>query len=188
MGHTDRKYEIIEALTGGPPSSKPVLGQNGNQLPPDQLLVFNKNNDKMKKVDHYRVRFDIKQFTQSPLRFTPNLDDVLWVKKGADATCPTSSCHDMPGTLWVDEMDPAGEWIDVINMDMDKEKFWFTLNLVAKSDPTSTNYVPVDPGGDNQNSGAAGSRFELSLLATIALGVTAGLVAFGGAQLLLTQS
>jgi hypothetical protein len=73
-------------------------------------------------------------------------------------------------------------------MDMDKEEFWFTLNLVAKSDPTSTNYVPVDPGGDNQNGGLAGSRFELSILATIALGVTAGLVAFAGAQLLLTQS
>ena len=188
MAHLDRKYEIIEDLTGGPPNSKPVLGENGNPIPPSVLLTFDKSKDKIKKVDHYRIRFDIKQFNQSPLRFTPNRDDVLWVKAGSgSASCPTSPCHDMPDTLWVDNMDSAGEWIDVINMDMRKEDFWFTLNLVRKSDPTSTNYVPVDPGGSNQNGGLSGSGTKFDVFAAVAAGAAAGIVAFFGAQLLLNN-
>lgn len=180
MASKGRTYEVVEAVIGGPPSAKPVLSHNGNILPPDQLLIFNKNTDQMKKVDHYRIRFDIKQFSKSPLRFTPTVSDVLWVKAGTGpASCPTSACHDMPGSIWVDAMDPAGEWIDVINMDMTTEEFWFTLNLVAKNDPTSTNYVPVDPGGGNQNGGLTKSGYDLSSFGTFALGVGAGILAFG---------
>jgi hypothetical protein len=188
MSSKGRTYEVVEALIGGPPSSKPVLSQNGKLIPPDQLLIFNKNNDKMKKEDHYRVRFDIKQFSKSPLRFTPNRSDVLWVKAGAGpGNCPTSACHDLPETIWVDAMDPDGEWIDIINMDMAIMEFWFTLNLVAKSDPTSNNYVPVDPGGGNQNGGVASSRQSFSSLVTFALGVGAGILAYGGVQRLSAQ-
>jgi hypothetical protein len=187
MGHKNRTYDVIEAVTGGPPHTTPVLGQNGHVLPSDQLLIFNKNTDKLKKVDHYRIRFDIKHFSKSPLRFTPNKSDVLWVKKAAGpSNCPTSPCHDMPDTFWVDEMDEDGEWIDVINMDMTQEEFWFTLNLVDKNNPTSTTYVALDPGGGNQNGGVAGSDFTLSWLGPTLLGVCAGLVAFFGAGLLLT--
>lgn len=180
MASKGRTYEVVEAVIGGPPTGKPVLSQNGNIIPSDQLLVFNKNTDKIKKVDHYRIRFDIKQFSKSPLRFTPTQSDVLWVKTGTGpATCPTSACHDIPDTIWVDAMDPDGEWIDVINMDMSVEEFWFTLNLVAKSDPTSTNYVPVDPGGGNQNGGLTKSGFDVASLGTFALGVAAGILTLG---------
>ncbi|HET9336021.1 MAG TPA: hypothetical protein VFO12_06390 [Sphingomicrobium sp.] len=188
MGHVDRKYQIVEAGIGGPPKGSPVLAdRNGNPLPSDQLLIFNKNADKMRKVDHYRIRFDIRGFGSSPLRFTPNLDDALWVKKGTGpGNCPTSAIHDMSDVIWIDDMDSNGEWIDVINMDMKVEEFWFTLNLVDKSNPTSTNYVPVDPGGGNQNGGFAGSTLGgATTLATISLGIGAGLVAFFGAKLLL---
>lgn len=183
-----RTYDVVEDVIGGPPTVKPVLSQNGNIIPPNQLLIFYKNTNNLPKWDHYRVRFDIKRFSQSPLRFTPNKSDVLWVKQGSDSTnCPTSPCHDMANTIWVEEMDEDGEWIDVINMDMDCAKFWFTLNLVAKSDPTSNNYVPVDPGGENQNGGVTRAAFELSSLATFALGVGAGILVYGGTQLLLTR-
>ncbi len=186
MGHTKRTYEIIEAVIGGPPTTRPVLGENGNVLPPDKLLIFNKSTNNMRKVDHYRIRFEIKQFNQSPLRFTPNLADVLWVKKGTtSSSCPTSACHEMPDTFWVDEMDSDGKWIDVINMDLKSEEFWFTLNLVDKNNPTGMNYVPVDPGGGNQNSGLPGSGTKFDFLAAIALGAVAGILAFAGAQLFL---
>lgn len=187
MAHMDRRYEIIEDLTGGPPNSKPVLGQNGHAIPPTQLLVFNKSVDRIKKVDHYRIRFDIKQFSQSPLRFTPSPEDVLWVKRGTGAACPTSRCQEMLDAFWVDEMDPDGGWIDVINMDLKKEDFWFTLNLVPKTDPSTTNFIPVDPGGSNQNNGLAGSFERANSLAVFAAGVAAGVVAFGGVQLLLNS-
>jgi len=185
---SNRKYDVVEEGIGGPPTARPVLSQNGSIIPPAQLLIFNKDTNKIRKKDHYLVRFDIKQFSRSPLRFTPNEADVLWVKQGSGAaTCPTSPCHDLSDTIWVEDMDKDGEWIDLVNMDMNCTKFWFTLNLVAKSDPTSTNYVPVDPGGENQNGGATRSKFELSSFATFALGVGTGLLAYGGTQLLLTQ-
>ena len=160
MGHKDRKYLIVEDGTGQAPQNNPVLGDdNGNILPPGQLIIFNKNTDQMKKVDHYRIRFEIEDFSNARLRFTPNVQDVLWVKRGAGAAnCPTTSCHHLSHIIWVDEpMHPQGKWIDVINMDLRKEQFWFTLNLVDKSTPNSTNYVPVDPGGGNEDGGGPGS-------------------------------
>ncbi len=187
MASKGRTYEIVEAITGGPPGAKPVLSHKGKIIPQDQLLIFNKTNDNIKKTDHYRVRFDINKFNQSSLRFTPNKSDALWVKLGTDtAACPTSACH-LPDTFWIDDMDPAGEWIDVINMDMAQQEFWFTLNLVPKSDPTSTNYVPVDPGGGNQNGGLPGSRSDFSAFGTFAAGLGVGALAYIGVQMLLAQ-
>lgn len=190
MTSIGRKYDVVENLIGGPPKSDPVLSQNGNIIPKTQLLIFNKDKDKKKKEDHYLIRFDIKNFSQSPLRFTPNAADVLWVKAGSGAAnCPTAPCHDLPETIWVADMDEDGAWIDVINMDMFKQEFWFTLNLVAKTDPTSTNYVPVDPGGGNENGGSTRSldSFELGTFGAFALGVGAGILALGGIQLLLLK-
>jgi hypothetical protein len=186
MAKVDRKYQIVEAGIGGPPQGNPVLAdRNGNPLPANQLLIFNKNTDGMRKVDHYRIRFDIRGFGNSPLRFTPSRDDALWVKKGAGAgNCPTSAIHDMSDVIWIDEMDNDGEWIDVINMDMAVEEFWFTLNLVPKTNPGSTAYVPVDPGGGNQNGGSAGSGTTISSLTSISLGVLAGLATFTAAKML----
>jgi hypothetical protein len=161
MGYKKRTYKIEEAVTGGPPQDNPVLSYNGQVIPPNVLLIFNKNTDNMRKVDHYRLRFDIKGFGDSRLRFVPDIQNVLWAHRGS--ACPTEQCA-MPGVFWVDDMDGDGEWIDIINMDMDAEEFWFTLNLVDKNNPTSTNYVPLDPGGGNQNGGSSGSGFSFGSL------------------------
>jgi len=187
MGHFDRKYQIVEAGIGGPPNSSPVLAdKHGKAIPPNELLIFNKTKDDMHKVDHYRIRFDIRGFGGSNLRFTPNIQDALWVKKGTGpGNCPTSAIHDLADTIWIDEMDPDGEWIDVINMDMRVEEFWFTLNLVPKNNPTSTSYLAVDPGGGNQNGGLAGSNRGTSAIQSAVIGFGAGIVAFYGAQQLL---
>lgn len=178
-----RTYEIKEVLTGKPPALKWGLTYKGQVLDPAVPIIFDKDKDGIKKVDHYRIRFGIAKFGDSRLRFTPKKNDVLWVQKGED--CPTSHCA-MPGVFYVDDMDDDGEWIDVINMDMVKEELWFTLNLVDKSDPTSTNYVPVDPGAGNQNGGEPGSDPTLDWLAPTALGFGAGLLAFFGARFFLT--
>ncbi len=189
MAKKDRTYKIVEALVGGPPQGNPVLGDdNGHIIPKNQLLVFNKNTDGMRKVDHYRIRFEIEDFSNSRLRFVPNKDDAMWVQTGTgNNSCPTTACH-MPGVFWVDgNPHPQGKWIDVINMDMTPEEFWFTLNLVDKSDPASTNYVPVDPGGGNENGGAPGSGSNFfSWSTSLALGTGVGILMFAGARLLLT--
>lgn len=186
MAKKDRTYKIVEALTGGPLKGNPVLGdEEGKIIPANQLLVFNKTTDGLRKVDHYRIRFEIEDFSGSPLRFVPDIDNVMWAQKGIGKnSCPTSACH-LPGVFWVDDTHPQGKWIDVINMDMTKEEFWFTLNLVDKSNPTSTTYVPVDPGGGNENGGSAGSGSLFDHFYSIALGAGAGLVAFFGAKLFL---
>lgn len=150
MGYKKRTYDVEEVMTGNPPTLQWRLTQNGQILDPAVPIIFNKNTDNMPKVDHYRIRFDIKHFTSTTLRFAPAIDDVLWVHQGT--SCPQAACY-MPGVIWVDDMDDDGKWIDVINMDMTVLDFWFTLNLVPKSDPTSRNFTPIDPGGGNQNGG-----------------------------------
>lgn len=186
MAKKERTYKIVEALTGGPLKGNPVLGdKDGNVLPADQLIVFNKSTDDMRKVDHYRIKFEIEDFSNSPLRFTAREADVMWVQKGnGPGSCPQSACS-MPGVFWTDHVHPSGKYIEVINMDMTKEEFWFTLNLVNKSDPMSTTYVPVDPGGGNENGGSAGSGNLFDQFFAISLGFAAGLVAFFGAKLFL---
>lgn len=185
MGHTKRTYEIKVVLTGSPLKPEPVLLEDNRVIPPGEKIIFNKNTDKMKKVDHYRLRFIIKDFSASKLRFVPSRADVMWVHTGT--SCPTSPCE-MPNVFWVDDVDKDGEWIDVINMDLVVEDFWFTLNFVDKSiaNPTPADYVPLDPGGGNQNNGSSGSGTRFDYFTTIALGIGAGLVAFFGARLFLT--
>ena len=76
-------------------------------------------------------------------------------------------------------MDKDGKWIDIINMDLVKEDFWFTLNFCDKSisNPTQADYVPLDPGGGNQNEGSAGSDFQSYALAGTAAGAVAAMAA-----------
>lgn len=178
MGHEKREYKIVDAATGGAPKGTPALAdENGNVIAPsppnqpEQRLIFNKHTDNMRKVDHYRIRFDIKDFKNSTLRFVPNRDDVFWVQEGTE--CPTNRCG-LPGVIWVDDVDKGGEWIDVINMDLAKLDFQFTLNFVDKTitNPTQADYVDLDPGGGNEDQGGGGSGFTVSY-AAIAVGTVA---------------
>ena len=180
MAKKDRKYKVEMVMTGNPPKPKPEL-KNSNGQPVALPIVFNKDNDNMKKVDHYRIRFELDNPNQTNLRFIQNKADVMWCH-GA-TTCPISFC-DMPGVFWVDAIDANGEWVDVINMDLTVQHFAFTLNFADKniSNPTQADYVPLDPVGDNQDAGSAGSDFTISALAAVSLGVLAGMVAFTAAE------
>jgi hypothetical protein len=177
MAKKDRTYKLEILMTGNPPAPEPVLKGN----PP---LVFNKAINNMKKVDHYRIRFELDNPNKTNLRFIQDMANVMWVH-GDIAQCPSSPCA-MPGVIWVDEIDSDGEWIDVINMDLVAEKFRFTLNLADKSiqNPSPADYVPLDPIGENQNRGSLGSdRMMLAdLTVSIGVGLVAGLVAFAAAE------
>lgn len=158
MGYTKREYLIVEELTGSPPKPTPVLKYKGEIIGPNDKVVFNKDKNNMKKVDHYRITFTFGDFFKdTTLRFVPSKVDALWAHTDVNK-CPDSPCA-MPNTFWVDDMDKQGQWIDVINMDMTAEDFRFTLNFVDKSNskPSQADYVPLDPTGSNQNAGGSGS-------------------------------
>lgn len=178
MGHKSRTYDIKMVMTGNPPKPKPVLSDDGHVIGPDDVIIFNKFVDDMKKPDHYRVRFDIDDFDNSALRFVPTKEDVMWVQEGT--ACPEEPCG-LPGVIWVNKIDPKGEWIEVINMDMTELRFQFTLNFVDKTitNPTKNDYVALDPGGGNQNGGVP--PFTVETLGACA--VTGGIVGLGASML-----
>jgi hypothetical protein len=183
----DRHYKVEVMMTGNPPAPSPVLKDNGKIIDPLVPIVFNKDTDRMKKVDHYRIRFSLDNPNHTNLRFVRNRD-TLWVHTNI-AQCPNSFCE-MPGVIWVDEVDPQnGEWVDVINMDMVPQQFRFTLNLADKAivNPGPADYVPLDPIGGNENRGSAGSGTESSLMISLGVGVLAGLASFAAATMLLAE-
>ena len=153
MKHKDRNYDIKMVKTGDdPPKHIPVLSKDGNVIGPDHVIVFNKYKDNMKKTDYHLIKFEIDEFDDSPLRFVPSEKDVMWVQEGT--TCPEEYCE-LPGVIWVHKVHPQGKWIEVINMNMTKLRFQFTLNFVDKTitNPTKDDYVALDPGGGNENGG-----------------------------------
>lgn len=168
MGHKERDYDIKMLMTGNPPKPEPVLSKDDHVIKPDELIIFNKSKDNMKNVDHYRIKFEIDDFDESPLRFVPYEQDVMWVQEGT--VCPTSPCG-LPGVIWVNKVDPKGKWIEVINMDMNPLRFQFTLNFVDKTitNPTKADYVALDPGGGNENGGTPPFTSFSSAIATGAI-------------------
>ncbi len=188
MAKDERDYDVIVEAEGSPPTSTPKLGKKGVVLDPGYKLVFDKgpNGAKLRKSDHHRIKFEIKDFNSQDLKFIQDEDNVMWVQSGNQ--CPRSPCS-MPSVFWVDWIHPQGKSIEVINMNIVKENFAFTLNLVKKSvqTPTSSDYVPLDPGGTNQNNGGPGSGFTTSAFLAIALGAASGLVTFFGTKLFLTE-
>lgn len=167
-----RHYEVEEVLEGD--KMVLVLSENGKPIGSSDRLVFNKKDDRMKRHENYRIRFSIKDFGSSRLRFVPDLKDVFWVQGGS--SCPTSRSA-MPDVIYVDENDCAkdGRYIEVINRDKIVQDFWFTLNFVDKSisNPKTSDYEPLDPGGTNQNHG---EPFMAMILCSGFVGGIVGLV------------
>ena len=177
-----RYYEIIEVMSGNPPTKKLALSDDGQPMGPDDLLIFNKKVDKMKRSENYRIRFAIKDFGNSRLRFVPvppavkpEDSDVMWAQRGT--TCPDQPAH-INDVIYVDKVDKNGEWIEVVNKDKVVETFWFTLNFSDKAipNPTLSDYEPLDPGGSNQNHGEP--LYE-AIAACVVTGGLVGLSAIG---------
>lgn len=183
MAKIDRTYKVAIDMSG--PNPMPILkDQSGNPIPPTQRLQFDKGTKK-KKVDHFRIHFALENPGQTDLRFIQDMNDVLWVHDDI-TVCPSSPCS-MPAVFWVDEVDRHGRWVDVINMDLVPELFRFTLNLADKniSNPTPADYVPLDPIGENQDRGIAGSEDRSFLIEAIGVGLVSGVVAFTAARMFL---
>ena len=167
----DYKIRINNTPTG----PKPELYDGSTHIPAGSIMRnFNKNNDDLRKIGHYRLGFEIENFTASALRFVPNQADVMWVQWGTQ--CPASPCS-LPSEIWVDKMDPTGRRIEIINMDMTVGDFWFTLNFYEKGipNPTPADYIALDPGGTNSNTGGAGSELQSYAVLESATGALAGL-------------
>jgi len=100
--------------------------------------------------------------------------------------CPSSACS-LPGVIWADEVTDYRRTLKVTNMDMVKQEFRFRINLVDKDieNPTPADYVMLDPIGDNQDRGSLGTRDSLSVIATVGVGLLAGLAAFTAAEMFL---
>ena len=178
MGKEKREYKV-EIDVSGP---KPVPKLKG--IGSNDRIEFDKTKNNMKKVDHYRIRFELDDPSTTNLRFIKDYGEVMWCQPGN--TCPSSGT--MPGVFWVDEVDKDGEWVDVINMDMIPQTFGFALNLADKNiaNPTPADYVTLDPIGENKNGGSAGSDFTVSAFAAVTIGAAAGLATFAAARLLLS--
>jgi hypothetical protein len=182
----DRNYKVEVTMTGNPPKPGVVLKNSGGHvINPLDPIVFNKDDDRMKKVDHYELKFKLEQANQTNLRFLRDAANVMWVH-GDLEQCPQSnnSNSDFSGVFWVSEVDSDGEWVKIINMDLVAQKFRFQLNLADKNieNPTPSDYVSLDPVGDNQDRGGLGVKPSIGVLATVGVGIVAGLVAFAAAR------
>lgn len=152
-------YEIV--MEGDPKKPTPVLYDKGKHIGSNDIIYFNKNKDGMKKHEYYVLRFEIRDFKDSVLRFVPDTADMFWAQPGT--VCPTTR-KEIPGVLWQSDHDQSGEWIEVTNSDMSELEFRFALNFSKKglADPAPSDYVSLDPGGMNQNGGIGGKSDTLA--------------------------
>lgn len=116
-------------------------------------LVFNKDNDRMKKKDYYLIDFDLDDQTGLNLRFAPNPMKALWVNMG-DAMnpppCPATAsyCDDVYAIC----VEPNGKKMTVRNDDAKIQYFTFSLGFFG--DPDESEYR-FDPGGTNEDGGSS---------------------------------
>ena len=110
----------------------------------------------MKKKDHHLVQFRVvDDQTTTGIRFPTDPKNGMWVIN--EARCPgvTDTCqYDVMKPLAVIDDDT----LLAVNFNETKgQKFGFTLNFVRTNcadDTNPANFLPWDPGGDNQNGGA----------------------------------
>lgn len=152
-----------------------------NGVPKTSELTFNKHTDKLKKTDFYTLDFTIDDSSvahDDKVMFAPSNDDVLAVHTDL-AQCPPLGSH-MPYTLWVDKN--KSDKLQLINMDLKPEKLRFKINLVKSSNPSSQDFIPLDPIINNGNRGGEerlASFAYAPLLTGAIVGIGAALLANG---------
>jgi hypothetical protein len=122
-------------------------GSNGH-------LVFNKNNDGMKKWDYYLVEFGLDDRTTLGLQFEPNPMNAFWVVMGDNVSppsCPQTASYESQIYAICD--DPNGRTLTVRNEDDAVQFFRFSLGFID-SDGNPHRYDPI---GQNQNAGRTSS-------------------------------
>jgi hypothetical protein len=114
-------------------------------------LVFNKNNDNMKKADSYDIKFTLVNTDELQLEFLQDTQHVMWVAKGSKASppgCPKNHVTDPEFTV----TGVTANTLDVTNTDKDECKFKFVLNFIDTGNNNKA--VQYDPIYDNQNGGS----------------------------------
>ena len=139
-------------------------------------LTFDKTKDGMKKDEDYEIKFKLKNEDGADLKFSRDLNKVLWAEPTtvADPPCPTS--QQMQGIFYVKSAsDIKDDELTVTNTDPAVQRFSFGFNFLpaGEVDGPTANYKLYDPIGDNLDGG----------LTTKPPGGTSAMLAVGGAVL-----
>ncbi|MEO8141692.1 MAG: hypothetical protein ABI617_03440 [Sphingomicrobium sp.] len=171
MAKNDRDYVIKVTKTGENYATE--LWENNAKKDGD--LDFNKNNDGLKKTEHYKLNFTIDNGnlgSADRLIFAPVDDDVMAVHTDL-AHCPPDGSQ-MQDTFWVDK-NRDGK-LRLINMDLKQQKFRFKINMVRDSNSTVRPFIPLDPIVNNGNRGTAEPLYSWRI-APIVAGAIVGICA-----------
>lgn len=174
MKNDKRNYTIKVTKSGSNYSAE--LFEGGKHIGATQQLDFNKNNDGMKKTEHYQLNFKIdgSALPQGErVTFVSDDDDVMWVWTDTSA-CPPNRQH-MKDVFWVDKNKLTD--LRLINMDLKQEMLRFQINMVTNGTPPVP--VPLDPIVNNGNNGAP----EPFIGGWLAAAVTGGIVGIATALL-----
>ncbi len=120
-------------------------------------LVFNKNDDGMKKWDYYLIEFGLDDRTTLGLQFEPNPMNAFWVVMGDNVSppsCPQTAHYEAQIYAICD--DPNGRTLTVRNEDDTVQFFRFSLGFID----SDGNPHRFDPIGQNQNAGRTGSTTD----------------------------
>lgn len=149
-------------------------------------LVFDKNADKMKKSDDYKISFKLYNRKGADLVFSKLPEKVMWAM-ATDG--PTGACPPEGSTFDGFYVDPAtyikDDLLTVINTDQTCQFFSFCLNFVPRGtkEGKGTKYICYDPIGDNRNGGSVGGiRFLSTTTLIVAIAVVA-IIAFAAYEL-----
>jgi len=183
MGH--KKLEItVKAFADGAGGHRFEMWNDDGQQITDETIVFEKpltGSKKMKKVDHHRVGFELNN-NGTNLKFADQ-DNAFFID--VEGGTPGKGKH--ADVFWVDERASDSE-IHVINMNLKKQRYKFTLNFLPIGSPDNGGpYIEYDPIGENKNGGGPGSERFLSVFLSAGAGLLAGLVAFAAARMFLPE-
>lgn len=144
-------------------------------------LVFNKDTDKMKKSDNYKIEFKLHNQNGAKLCFSKDKSMVLWAMAATGA--PEGACPPANSSHSGFYVDPASyiedRLLTVINTDMTVEDIAFALNFLeegTKDDPNA-NYICYDPIASNQNGGSTSKSSMTATYAAVGAAVAVGAAA-----------
>ncbi|HET9398642.1 MAG TPA: hypothetical protein VFO45_07480 [Sphingomicrobium sp.] len=154
MGNNKRNVQITAKPKAGDPGEYEFSMDEGNGK--TTILTFDKTKDGMKKTDDYEIKFKLKNEDGADLKFSRDLNKVLWAEPTTvvDPPCPTS--QQMQGIFYVKSQgDIKDDELTVTNTDPKVERFIFAFNFLPSNevDGPTANYKLYDPIGDNLDGG-----------------------------------
>lgn len=181
-----RNVEITARPKLGNPGEYEFSMDEGNGK--TNQLTFDKTKDGMKKTEDYEIKFKLNNEDGADLKFSRDLNKVLWAEQTTvvDPPCPTS--QQMQGIFYVKSQgDIKDDELTVTNTDPKVERFIFAFNFLPSNevDGPTANYKLYDPIGDNLDGGLTtkppGSTSAFLTVGGAALGALATLVAIDAA-------